>query len=382
MSIVTTSWRLAAALSLLALATPAAASAQGALSAQGFGYPTGGLSTRAIGTAGATGEFDLLSARNPAAVSDITNAIVSVQGEPERRTVRIGDVSETSQLQRVPLVAAGIRIRKVALLASGSTLLDRTFATRSVGTATVDGRQVPTTDDLESRGALTEMRLAAGWNWKSLRMGVAAIAVTGDYNVVRARRFNDSLGLGAVRDSGSIGFEGVGASLGVNWRPVRDLLVGASWRVGGALDAVRQDRTVRSASVPGRLGVGILFDGIEGTILAASVEQVQWSAMNGLGSEDATARDVTNWSLGAEFASGTIRRFPIFWRVGYAQRDLPFLLRDEPVSERTLNAGVGIPLAGEAAVVDFAIQRAQRRLTSDLAQEDAWSLTAGLTIRP
>lgn len=382
MSIVTTTWRLVATLSLLAGATPAAGFAQGALSAQGFGYPTGGLSTRALGTAGATSEFDLLSSRNPAAISDITNAIVSVQGEPERRTVRIGDVTETSQLQRVPLVAAGLRIRKVALLASGSTLLDRTFATRSVGTATVDGRQVSTTDDLESRGALTELRLGAGWSWKTLRMGVAAVAVTGDYNVVRARSFDDSLGLGSVRDSGSIGFEGVGASVGVNWRPIRDILVGASWRLGGGLDAVRQDQSVRSANVPGRVGFGVLFDGIEGAILAASFEQVQWSDMNGLGSDDATARDATNWSLGAEFASGAIRRFPIFWRVGYAQRDLPFLLRTEPVSERTINAGVGIPLAGEAAVVDFAIQRSQRRLQSDLAQEDAWSLTAGLTIRP
>lgn len=382
MSLVTTTCRQAAALALLAAATPAMTAAQGALSAQGFGYPTGGLSTRALGTAGATGEFDLLSARNPAAISDITNAIVSVQGEPERRTVRVGDVTETSQLQRIPLVAAGLRIRKVALLASGSTLLDRTFVTRSIGTATVDGRPVSTTDDLESRGALTEMRLGAGWSWKSLRMGVAAIAVTGDYSVIRARSFDDALGLGAVRDSGRIGFEGVGASVGLNWRPVRDLLMGASWRVGGGLDAVRQDRSIRSASVPGRMGLGLLFDGIEGTILAASVEQVQWSNMNGLGSEDATARDATNWSLGAEFASGAIRRFPIFWRVGYAQRDLPFLLRDAPVSERTVNAGVGIPLAGEAAVLDFAIQRAQRRLQSDLAQEDAWSLTAGLTIRP
>jgi hypothetical protein len=382
MSIVASSWRRAAALSLAAVLAPPAIAAQGALSAQGFGYPTGGLSARALGTAGATAEFDLLSIRNPAAISDLLNAIVSVQGEPERRTVRIGDVSETSQLQRVPLVAAGLRIRKVALLVSGSTLLDRTFVTRSSGTATVDGRTVPTTDDLESRGALTELRLGAGWTWKTVRLGVAAIAVTGDHNVVRGRSFPDSLGLGAVRDSGSIGFEGVGASFGMNWRPVNDLLVGASWRVGGGLDAVRRDVAVRSASVPGRIGMGLLYDGIEGTILAASAERVQWTGMNGLGSEDATARDATNWSVGAEFASGTIRRFPVFWRVGYAQRELPFLLRNEPVSERTLNTGVGIPLAGDAAVVDFAVQRSQRRLQSDLAREDAWSLTAGLTIRP
>jgi hypothetical protein len=382
MSIVASSWRLAAAMSLAVGLAPSALEAQGALSAQGFGYPTGGLSARALGTAGATAEFDLLSIRNPAAISDLTSAIVSVQGEPERRTLRIGDVSETSQLQRVPLVAAGLRIRKVALLVSGSTLLDRTFATRSTGSAVVDGRTVTTTDDLESRGALTELRLGAGWNWKSVRMGVAAIAVTGDYNVVRGRSFPDSLGLGAVRDSGSIGFEGVGASFGMNWRPVSDLLVGASWRVGGGLDAVRRDIAVRSANVPGRLGMGLLYDGIEGTILAASAERVQWTRMNGLGSEDATARDATNWSVGAEFASGTIRRFPVFWRVGYGQRELPFLLRNDPVSERALNAGVGIPLAGDAAVVDFAVQRSQRRLESNRASEDAWSLTAGLTIRP
>jgi len=382
MSIRLQSWRLAAALSLAVGGAPSALAAQGALSAQGFGYPTGGLSARALGTAGATAEFDLLSLRNPAAISDLLSAIASVQGEPEVRTVRVGDVTETSRLQRVPLVAAGLRIKKVALLASGSTLLDRTFTTRSSGTATIDGRTVTTTDDLESRGALSEMRLGAGWNWKSLRLGAAAIAVTGDYGVVRGRSFPDSLGLGAVRDSGGIGFRGAGASFGVNWRPVSDLLVGASWRVGGGLDAVRRDIAVRSAKVPGRLGVGLLFDGIDGTILAASAERVQWTNMNGLGSEDATARDVTNWSVGAEFASGTIRRFPIFWRVGYAQRELPFLLRDQPVSERALHGGVGIPLAGEAAVVDFAVQRMQRRLTSNLAQEDGWSLTAGLTIRP
>lgn len=382
MSLVLPSWRLAAALSFALAGVPTVLAAQGALSAQGFGYPTGGLSARSLGTAGATAEFDLLSMRNPAAISDLISAVVSVQGEPEVRTVRVGDVSETSRLQRVPLVAAGLRVKKVALLVSGSTLLDRTFATRSTGTATIDGRTVSTTDDLESRGALTELRLGAGWNWKAVRLGAAAIAVTGDYSVVRGRSFDDALGLGAVRDSGNIGFQGVGASVGVNWRPMSDVLVGASWRVGGGLDAVRRDTAVRSANVPGRLGVGLLFDGVDGLILAASAERVQWTNMNGLGSEDATARDATNWSVGAEFASGTIRRFPVFWRVGYGQRELPFLLRNEPVSERALHGGVGIPLAGEAAVVDFALQRSQRRLVSNLAQEDAWSLTAGLTIRP
>jgi hypothetical protein len=366
----------------LAVGHPGALAAQGALSAQGFGYPTGGLSARALGTAGATGEFDLLSARNPAAVGDIGSAIVSVQGEPEVRTVRIGEVSERSRLQRVPLVAAGLRVRGVAILASGSTLLDRSFASRSTGSAVIDGMPVQTIDELEARGAMTEMRLAAGWSWKSLRLGAAAVAVTGDNTVVRARTFADSLRFGAVRDTASVGFQGLGASFGMNWRPTDGLLLGASVRVGGGLEAVRRDTAIAKANVPGRVGVGVLYDGLAGTILAASVERVSWSAMNGLGSEAATAQDATNWSLGAEFVGGSIRRFPVFWRVGYARRDLPFLLQNAPVSERALHAGLGIPLAGEGAVIDLALQRSQRRVTGNAASEDAWSLTAGLTVRP
>ncbi len=358
------------------------ADAQGALSAQGFGYPPGGYSARALGTAGATGEFDLLSSRNPAAVAEIGSGIVSAQGEPETRTLRIGDVSERSRLQRVSLIAAGLRVRGVGLLVSSSTLLDRSFRTRSAGEALIDGTPVPTVDDFESRGAMGELRLSAGWTWRGLSLGAAAVAITGQHDVVRARAFPDSLGFGTVGDSSTVGFQGIGGALGVSWRATDGLLLGASWRAGGGLDAVRRDSTLGGASVPGRLGAAVLYDGFAGTVLAASVERVGWSAMNGLGSEAATARDATNWSVGAEFASGTIRRFPIFWRVGYAQRALPFLLDGEAVSERALHAGVGLPVAGEAAVFDIAFQRGQRRIPSDRAQEDAWSITAGLTIRP
>ncbi len=356
--------------------------AQGALSAQGFGYPTGGLSTRSLGAAGATGEFDLLSSRNPAAVAEIGNSIISVQGEPEFRTVRFGDIRENSTAQRVPLIAAGLRVKRVGLLISGTTLLDRSFTTESPGSAIIDGTAVPTTDRLESRGAMTELRLAAGWTWKKLGLGAAILAVTGEHSVVRTRAFPDTLRFGGVLDSTRIGFEGVGAALGVNWRVSRDLLVGASWKVGGALNALRRDSTLRSANLPGRLGAGVLYQGFAGTVLAANVERVQWSAMNGLGSEAATAQDATNWSVGTEFEAGSLRRVPVLWRVGYGQRDLPFLLRDLPVSERGIHGGLGIPIASENASLDLSVQRSLRRVKGDQAREDAWGLSAAITIRP
>jgi hypothetical protein len=273
-------------------------------------------------------------------------------------------------------------VRNVGLLVSGTTLLDRTFSTQSLGSAVIDGQPVPTSDRLESRGAMTELRLSAAWTWQKLRVGAAAVAVTGEHTVVRERSFPPVFGFGAVQDSGRMGFEGVGAALGLNWRPLDGVVLGASWRGGGALSAVRRDSALTRASVPGRVGAGILLDRFEGAVLAATIERVGWSAMNGLGSEAATARDVTNWSIGAEVVGGSLRRFPVLWRTGIGQRQLPFLVAGEGVRERTYNAGVGIPLAGDAAMVDVAVQRAQRRLRVADPREDAWALTVGLTLRP
>ncbi len=374
--------RLFGCASFAVLALPLAqAHAQGALSAQGFGYPNGGMSTRALGTAGATGEFDLLSARNPAALTGLGSTVLTVQGEPEWRSLRVGDLTERSVLQRTPLVAAGLRLNRVGFLISSSTLLDRSFVTESPGSTIIDGNPVATTDRLESRGSINELRLSAGWQWKSLGLGVAAVAVSGEHDVVRARNFSDTLAFGNVRDSARLGFQGIGAAFGVNWRPSANLLLGASYLIGGGLDALRNDVTLASASVPDRLGLGVLYEA-GATVVAASVEQVGWSGMNGLGGEAAVAQDATNWSLGLEFPVGTFRRVPILWRAGYAQRDLPFLLRDLPVTERGFHGGVGIPLAGEFATLDFAVRNAQRRVSGDAAQETGVGFSAALTIRP
>ena len=107
----TTTRRLALALGAAALSAPFArtAAAQGSLSTQGYGYPTGELSTRALGTGGSLAEFDPASPINPAALgswgaSPINSAIRSVWGrtaftaqyDPEFRRVTAGTGSQTS----------------------------------------------------------------------------------------------------------------------------------------------------------------------------------------------------------------------------------------------------------------------------------------------
>ena len=56
---------------LVALAVTRRAFAQGNLSGQGLGFPTGQLSARAEGTGGAIGEIDPISLVNPAALAFI-----------------------------------------------------------------------------------------------------------------------------------------------------------------------------------------------------------------------------------------------------------------------------------------------------------------------
>ena len=60
---------------------------QANLSTQGFGYPTGQLSSRALGSAGSIGEVDPLSPINPASLADLPTRTVFFQIEPEFRTV-------------------------------------------------------------------------------------------------------------------------------------------------------------------------------------------------------------------------------------------------------------------------------------------------------
>ena len=92
----------------LVVLLPSAARAQGNLSAQGFGYPSGVFSTRALGTGGAIGEIDPVSSSNPAAISSFGGAALYFQADPESRTLHLGTGTESTKIARYPLVAAAV----------------------------------------------------------------------------------------------------------------------------------------------------------------------------------------------------------------------------------------------------------------------------------
>jgi len=86
------------------------ASAQGTLSVQGFGYPTGQQSTRSLGAGGSLGEIDPMSSSNPASILWFNGSALYFQAEPEYRTVTTGANSEKTSVARYPLVVATIPV--------------------------------------------------------------------------------------------------------------------------------------------------------------------------------------------------------------------------------------------------------------------------------
>src|SRR5258705_12870340 len=117
---------------LALLSLPAVLRAQGTLSTQGFGYPTGEMSTRAIGAGGATADFDAFSSTNPASIAASLGSMLYVQGEPEYRSLtNQNGGSQKNTIARHPLASMAVQIRPSLFAGfSVSNFLDRSFPTQ------------------------------------------------------------------------------------------------------------------------------------------------------------------------------------------------------------------------------------------------------------
>ena len=106
------------------------AGAQGALSTQGFGYPQGEFSTRALGTGGGLAQFDPQSGVNPASIASSGDPLLFLQYEPEFRRLTAGGPTQHSTTSRFPMAVASLPILGEGTIAlSVSTLLDRSWST-------------------------------------------------------------------------------------------------------------------------------------------------------------------------------------------------------------------------------------------------------------
>ncbi|MES2524454.1 MAG: hypothetical protein V4617_17275 [Gemmatimonadota bacterium] len=371
-------------LATLAVTPAMYAGAQGSLSNQGFGYPVGGLSTRATGTAGAFGEFDAISPRNPAALGGLRSTLMAAQTEPEFRTLRLGDVRERTTAQRVPLLLVGFPAgRGFGVALSATTFLDRSYTTVTKGSVVIDGNSLETQDRVDARGSIGDLRAAVGWTVnRHVRIGVAGHLFNGDNTVATLREFTDSASFGGVVDTSRAEFFGTALSVGTDVRVAKGLFATLSYRTGNTLESRIEDSVRTRASVPDRLGASLRYDGIPGSVFAVSVEQQKWTSMQALGSSAVQAHDVTNWNAGVETVGPRVFGNSLQLRAGYANSTLPFGVNNETVRESRIAGGIGLPVARQAAIIDFSLQRALRKLGGSPGRESAWLLGIGIQIRP
>jgi len=383
--------RIAAATAALLAGAPLSLRAQGTLSDQGFGYPPGQLSTRALGSAGALGETDAASPINPASLASWGRGGIFFQFAPEFTEISSGGQSDRTTSTRFPLVAAAMRVRSnVTAGISSSTFLERNFTTSSTVEQTLPGGgRINTTTTLASSGAANDVRLGAAWSpRRTISVGLAAHAFTGRNRVSVSATIADpddtstTNPFSPLNETRTLSFSGIGVSGGVQVRPVRGLLVALSGRHGGTLRLSAGDTLISRARVPDRAGAALLFEGIPGALLTARVNWEQWSSLEGLGSSATRAFDATEYSAGADVAGPRVGSRVLLLRLGARSRTLPFAAVGAKVRETAYAGGFGIPLAGDRTVIDFAAQRATRSASGTNASERAWTLGFGLTVRP
>ena len=379
-----------ATLALLLLA-PAGLRAQGTLSDQGFGYPPGQLSTRALGTAGALGETDAVSPINPASLASWGRGGIFFQYAPEFTEISSGGRTDHTTSTRFPLVAAAVRVRpNITAGLSSSTFLERNFTTSNTAEQTLPGGgRITTRTTLASTGAANDVRLGAAWvPQRTVSIGLAAHAFTGRNRVTVTASISDpddtssTNPFSPLNQTRTLSFSGIGLSGGVQWRPVRGLLFAVSGRHGGTLRLNAGDTLISTARIPDRAGAAVLFEGIPGASLTARVNWEQWSSLEGLGSSATRAFDATEYSAGADVSGPRLSNRVLLLRVGARSRTLPFAAAGAKVRETAYAGGIGLPFAGDRTVIDFGAQRATRSASGTNASERAWTLGVGVTVRP
>lgn len=374
-----------AAIAALLISAPVAA--QSNISTQGYGYPPGQISTRALSMGGSIGEIDPGSALNPASIGRLATRTVLFQIEPEWRSVKSASGTDRTNMARYPLVNIGVPFGEHWVIGvSSSALLDRTWQTSRADTLTIGTDRIPITTDELSQGAMNDLRLATTWtNHRWLYVGVGVSAITGRNVLSTIETFQDS----AFNDFTSdrvLSYGGSAISAGVQFlsTPMQTVF-GFDYRKGNALHMRSNDTTLARGEVPSRFGASVAFTGIQGTILSARIAQDQWSKMTPMLTNAAAgekAHDSFEVGAGVELTGPRVLGQTLMLRGGGRSRTLPFEAAGKTVTEKAASFGTGASFGGGRMSTDVTLLRQWR--SADLPQitERAWTISLSLTARP
>lgn len=357
---------------------------QGTVGSQGFGYPPGELSTRALGTAGALGEIDARSPINPASLANSLDAQVYAQYDPELRTVTSAGKTSKNTISRMPNIGGVLPINSHLVFGvSAATMLDRTWSTNRPRSQLFGDDTVAFDETLRSEGAITDVRFALGYAVGSrLRVGVAYHTFPGSLRLTSNELFVDTTRYQDVTQVTVASFSGSAVSAGIEADILPSLTLSVSGRVGGSMKMFANDSLLSSANAPNRYSGSISFTGIPGTTIAARASHETWSRLDGLSTLNTTAVDANDLSFGVESSGPKIGGgSPILLRAGVRRRTLPFDVGTSSVRETSIGGGLGIPIAFDHVTLDVAVLHASRTGVAGV-EEHAYNLSFGLRVRP
>jgi hypothetical protein len=372
-------------LAAVAIASPLSrAGAQGALSTQGFGFPPGQMSTRALATGGGMAEFDADSPLNPAAIALSSDPRMFLQYEPEFRRLTNAESTSNTTTARFPVFSASVPIgSRLSVGFSSATLLDRSSATSITRDMEVGGTVSTVTESTRMFGAINDLRLAFGWAPSArFQLGLGIHAYTGQNRVFFSQSFPDSLKFSTISQVTTLGFRGYAGSAGIMVRPSRNFGFAISGRKGASIEARNADSAVSEANVPDRFGFGFAYEGIPGSSISAHVSRDMWSRMNDLSS--AQAVDTWEGGFGIESLGPRLIQRQTVLRIGTRYRTLPYLAAGSEVGELSFAGGIGTQFFRNRATFDVTLERSGRKAKdSDIgARERSYILSFGLRVRP
>ena len=388
----------ALALAVVTLAAARPLVAQGTAGSQGFGYPTAQLGSRAAASVGAFTEFDETTPLNPAALLGWRNAGVHFQYEPEFRTTEAGGSTTRTAVNRVPVVLAALPVGSRAVVAlSFSSLLDRTWATNVVNRQLVGAESLYVNDISSSDGGMNDIRVAAAFrvgSWLDLGVGAHAIVGLDRFNqtVLLSRAdprttTTTSTEFSPYGQSADIRFSGSAYSLGATIRPYNRVSLALSARRGESVTLTRRDSTLATGRVPDRLGVGLAWEPVPRTTVAADADWTGWSSLAPL-STVSKPQDALGLSVGVETPGPRFAGRALTIRGGFRHRELAYdaptafssglATSYEQVRENSIGLGLSAPFAYDRALIQVYGQRALR----SVAAEKSFTIGVGVSIRP
>lgn len=360
---------------------PGALLAQGALGVQGLGYPTGQVSTGALGMGGSSAEADPSSPLNPAALATAGRFSVYMQFEPEFRETRGAAGRDNATTMRFPGFSGTFGFRRFVVGVGFSTLLDRTWTNVYSDSQEVGGVTYPSSLRAGSNGAINDARFALSYFVNErIQVGAGVHVLSGQNRLEFGRAFPDSTGLGSIAQTSVVNYSGRTFSTGVMTRPIDGLVVAASARFGGRLGSELDGDALADGAAPSRYGIGVSWIGIPNSVISLRYDRVAWTDMRDLVSDTLPLFDASELGFGVEVGGPRLFDAPTAVRLGFRDRDLPFGALGEQVSERSFSGGLAIPLARGRGQLDLALQRAMRKAGG--VTERSWFVGVGLGIRP